>query len=41
MTLREGAVVWDWNARSGKDYKLLGPAYGVRPGEFIVPPPKK
>jgi dihydroorotase len=41
LTLREGAIVWDWNARSGKDYKLLGPAYGVRAGEFIVPPPKK
>lgn len=40
LTLREGKIVWDWNARSGKDYKLLGPAYGVRQGEFIVPPPK-
>jgi len=41
LTLRDGKIVWDWNARSGKDYKLLGPAYGVREGEFIVPPPKK
>jgi len=41
LTLRDGKVVWDWNARSGMDYKLLGPAYGVREGEFIVPPPKK
>jgi hypothetical protein len=41
LTLREGAIVWDWNVRSGKDYELLGPAYGVRPGEFIVPPPKE
>lgn len=40
LTLRDGKVVWDWNARSGKDYQLLGPAYGVREGEFIVPPPK-
>lgn len=40
LTLREGKIVWDWNARSGKDYQLLGPAYGVREGEFIVPPPK-
>ncbi len=40
LTLRDGAIVWDWNARAGKDYKLLGPAYGVREGEFIVPPPK-
>jgi dihydroorotase len=40
LTLREGKIVWDWNARSGKDYQLLDPAYGVREGEFIVPPPK-
>ncbi len=40
LTLRDGKIVWDWNARAGKDYRLLGPSYGVRPGEFIVPPPK-
>jgi dihydroorotase len=41
LTLRSGEIVWDWNARSGEDYRTLGPAYGVREGEFIVPPPKR
>jgi dihydroorotase len=41
LTLRAGNVVWDYNARNAVDYKTLGPAYGVREGEFIVPPPKK
>lgn len=39
LTLKEGRVAWDWNARAAVDYKTLGPEYGVRPGEFIVPPP--
>jgi dihydroorotase len=39
MTLREGRVAFDWNARAGKDYKTLGPTYGLRPGaDFIVIP---
>lgn len=41
MTLRAGAVVWDWNARQGVDYRTLPPDYGVRPGETITPPPKQ
>jgi dihydroorotase len=41
LTLRAGKVAWDYNARNGTDYKTMGPAYGVREGEFIVPPPKK
>jgi dihydroorotase len=41
MTLRRGQIVWDWNARAARDYKELGPNYGVRPGEFVVPPPRK
>jgi dihydroorotase len=40
LTLREGEVVWDWNARTGRDYRELPPDYGVRPGEVIVRPPK-
>jgi len=41
MTLREGKVAFDWNARAAKDYKTLGPDYGLRPGaDFIVRPPK-
>jgi len=34
-------VAWDWNARSYTDYQKLDPEYGVRPGEFLVRPPKK
>ncbi|MBI5280040.1 MAG: amidohydrolase/deacetylase family metallohydrolase [Candidatus Solibacter usitatus] len=40
LTLRAGKVVWDWNARGSVDYRTLGPAYGVRPGEAITPPAK-
>lgn len=40
LTLREGEVVWDWNARTGRDYRELPPDYGVRPGEVIVRPPR-
>jgi dihydroorotase len=40
MTLKDGTVVWDWNSRSGVDYKTLGPTYGVRPKlDIITPPP--
>jgi hypothetical protein len=40
LTLREGAVVWDWNGRAGVDYRELGPTYGVRNQEdgLILPP---
>jgi len=41
MTLLGGKVMWDWNGRTGVDYRTLGPAYGVRPGEGIVLPPVK
>ena len=40
MTLRAGEVVWDWNARIGEDYREMPKDYGVRPGEFITPPPR-
>lgn len=40
LTLREGEVVWDWNARTGRDYRELPADYGLRPGEFIVRPPR-
>jgi dihydroorotase len=41
LTLKDGRVSWDWNSRTGVDYKTLGPAYGVRPGiDQVVPPPK-
>ena len=38
LTLKDGEVVWDWNARTGVDYRKLGPEYGVREGEFIIRP---
>jgi dihydroorotase len=27
ITLRNGELAWDWNARAGDDYKMLGPYY--------------
>jgi dihydroorotase len=40
LTLRQGQVVWDWNARAATDYRLLEPTYGIRPGiDSIIPPP--
>jgi len=41
MTLRAGAIVYDWNARAAVDWKTLPKDYGVRKGEFIIPPPEK
>lgn len=40
LTLRDGRVMWDWNARAARDYRELGPAYGIRDGiDRIIPPP--
>jgi dihydroorotase len=41
MTLKSGRVEWDWNSRTGVDYKQLGPTYGVREVETITPPPSQ
>lgn len=40
LTLRAGQVVWDWNARTGRDYRTMPPTYGVREGadRVVVPP---
>jgi dihydroorotase len=40
LTLFDGKVVWDWNGRTGIDYKDLPPDYGVRNKEdgLIMPP---
>lgn len=39
LTLREGRIVWDWNARGATDYKKLGPTYSVREGiDHIIKP---
>ncbi len=39
LTLKDGGIVWDWNARSGTDYRELPPTYGVRDQEELVLPP--
>jgi dihydroorotase len=40
LTLKDGEVAWDLNARAAKDYKTLGPTYGLRPapGDVLVRP---
>lgn len=41
MSLKDGAVMWDWNGRLGVDFRTLGPTYGIRPGiDRILPPGK-
>jgi dihydroorotase len=40
MTIRNGDIVWDWNARASQDYKKLPPDYGLRPGIDRIIPPK-
>jgi dihydroorotase len=40
MTLKGGSVVWDWNARTGTDYRTLSKDYGIRPVDKIVLPPR-
>ncbi|HEU0124654.1 MAG TPA: amidohydrolase/deacetylase family metallohydrolase [Bryobacteraceae bacterium] len=39
MTLKGGAVTWDWNGRMGVDFRTLGPSYGIRQGvdQIILP----
>jgi dihydroorotase len=38
MTLKDGKVVWDWNARAATDYRKLGDRYGVRDVDHVVLP---
>jgi len=40
LTLFDGEVVWDWNGRTGVDYRELDPLYGVRNKKegLILPP---
>ncbi len=40
LTLRDGKIVWDRNARAGVDYHKLGPTYGVRDVDHVIPPPR-
>ena len=39
LTLKDGEVVWDWNGRSGVDYREMGNSVGIREGEELVMPP--
>lgn len=42
MTIKDGRISWDWNARAADDYRKLGPSYGVRKGvDHIIPPPRQ
>ena len=38
LTLKDGRVVWDWNGRTGTDYRELGPVYGLRSVDHIILP---
>ncbi len=38
LTLRAGRVVWDWNARTGRDYREMPPTYGVRDVDHVIVP---
>jgi dihydroorotase len=38
MTLKDGKVVWDWNARAATDFRKLGDRYGVRDVDHVVLP---
>jgi dihydroorotase len=40
LTLRHGAVVWDWNARTGTDYRKMSKDYGIRSVDKIIRPEK-
>ena len=39
LTVKDGEVVWDWNGRAGVDFPVLGESYGIREGEYLIPPP--
>jgi dihydroorotase len=38
LTLRDGKIAWDRNAKAAEDYRKLGPEYGVRDVDKIVRP---
>ena len=38
LTLKDGEVMWDWNGRSGVDYREMGDSVGIRGGEERTPP---
>ena len=38
LTLKDGRIVWDWNARGGIDYRELGDSYDIRSFDQVVVP---
>jgi len=38
LTLLAGKVMWDWNGRTGRDYRELGTRYGVREEDTLMEP---
>jgi dihydroorotase len=40
LTVCDGEIVWDLNGRSGSDYRILDPEYGVRDVEELSRPPR-
>lgn len=38
LTIKDGTIVWDWNARGAVDYRKLGETYGVRDCDEVVFP---
>lgn len=40
LTVRDGKIAWDRNARAAEDYKKLGSEYGVRDVDNVVRPGK-
>ncbi len=41
LTLKNGRIAWNWNARGAGDWRKLPPAYGIREGvDQIVRPPR-
>jgi len=40
LTIRAGKVVWDWNSRSGVDYRKLPADYGIRKGSDVLVRPR-
>lgn len=41
LTLLAGELKWDWNGRTGTDWRELPPDYGVRNPEGLIMPPGK
>lgn len=38
LTLKDGQVKWDWNSRTGTDFRQLSPIYGLRSVDQLILP---